>query len=273
MKKKIESTLNQEQNEVIKKDNKKAGIKFGILMICSILFGLVVGFFSIKISAGLVDLPDRFQQFMFTYGIEIGTIYSIIMVIVTLLAIVWIISNTQYIKKNVERLTGSDDDTEISKIDRKLSFGSSITNALFVLYFIYFSIMVFLIINFVEQYHLTLMITAMIIFLIGMLGAVFLQQRVVDCTRLMNPEKKGSVFDINFRRKWEDSSDEAELFTSYKAAYMSYRVVSMLCGILWLIFMMIGLVTGVGFLPVITVLIIWAALIFVYSYYCIKYSN
>lgn len=273
MKRNVEETMNQEQNEIIKKDNKKAGIKFAIIMLCCVLLGMVAGILSVKVSKGFADIPGRFNQFMINYVLVMGIIYSIVMVILTVLTMVWSIYNTQYVKKNAERLLGNDCDTEFTKIDKKLSFGVCITNALIVLQFIYFSIMVMMNVKFMEQNNFTLIPIAIIIFVTGMLVAVLLQQKVVDCVRLMNPEKKGSVYDFNFRRKWEDSSDEAELFATYKAAYMSFKVVNMLCIILWMIFLMIGLATGAGFIPVITVLIIWATSISVYSYYSIKISN
>ena len=117
------------------------------------------------------------------------------------------------------------------------------------------------------------MLYTIVPFIVGVLTLTVLQQKIVDCVRLMNPEKRGSVYDMNFNKKWEESCDEAEKFMIYKAAYKAYRVVSILCVFLWMIFVILGMVTGIGFLPTITVIIIWVVLVCVYNYYCIKYQR
>ena len=39
----------------------------------------------------------------------------------------------------------------------------------------------------------------------------------------MNPEKKGSIFDMHFSKKWADSCDEAEMIMACKAGYKSFK--------------------------------------------------
>ena len=236
MKRNVESTMNQEQNEIIKKDNKKAGIKFGIIMICCMVLGMLTGILSQKASEGFAGIADQFHQFIVNNAIVIGIIYSIVMVILTVLIMVWSISNTQYVKRNAERILENDCDAEFTKIDNKLSFNMCITNALFVLQFVYFSIMVIMNVSVMEQNKFSLIFLTIIIFLAGIFCVVVLQQKVVDCMRLMNPEKKGSVYDMNFRRKWEDSSDEREMSARYRAGYQAYKATQITCMLFWVLF-------------------------------------
>ena len=48
------------------------------------------------------------------------------------------------------------------------------------------------------------------VFLVVMAVITVLQQKVVDQTRRLNPEKQGSVYDRKFKEKWLASCDEAE---------------------------------------------------------------
>ena len=69
----------------------------------------------------------------------------------------------------------------------------------------------------------------------------------------MNPEKQGSVYDLNFRKKWWGSFDEAEKFVTYKASYTTMKAISYTCMGLWL-FCLIGMIFfDFGVLPLIMV--------------------
>ena len=58
----------------------------------------------------------------------------------------------------------------------------------------------------------------------------------IECklTKELNPEKKGSVYDVKFVDKWEDSCDEAEKILIYKCAYKTYNKMSGLYIGLWI---------------------------------------
>ena len=47
-------------------------------------------------------------------------------------------------------------------------------------------------------------------FLADLLVPMVLQQKLIDLTKRLYPEKKGSVYDPKFQKKWYDSCDEAE---------------------------------------------------------------
>ena len=46
-----------------------------------------------------------------------------------------------------------------------------------------------------------------------------LQQKIVDLERRINPEKRGSVYDMKFQKTWMDSCDEAERAQIGQACY------------------------------------------------------
>ena len=47
-------------------------------------------------------------------------------------------------------------------------------------------------------------------FLFILTGSTIFQQKLVDTTKRLNPEKHGSVYDTKFHEKWLASCDEAE---------------------------------------------------------------
>ena len=99
---------------------------------------------------------------------------------------------------------------------------------------------------------------------------VVLQQKLVDLTKTLNPEKHGSVYDTKFQKKWLDSCDEAERAVIGQCAYKAYQAVSQACLALWLVFLLGGMFFDWGFLPVLAVCVIWGVGQSVYSYWCLK---
>lgn len=107
-------------------------------------------------------------------------------------------------------------------------------------------------------------------FVVMMLITVLLQQNLVDATKEMNPEKKGSVYDVNFQKKWVESCDEAERAMIGQCSYQAYRAVSTTCLVLWVVFTLGAMMFDWGFLPVLAVCVIWGVGQSVYFYNCLK---
>ena len=110
-------------------------------------------------------------------------------------------------------------------------------------------------------------------FLLSFFFLILLQQKVVDLTRRMNPEKQGSVYDVKFRRKWLDSCDEAERRQIGQAAYRAYRAAGGACMILWLVLVVLNLVLDTGLLPVFLVMLLWGIMQVSYILECIRLSR
>lgn len=97
--------------------------------------------------------------------------------------------------------------------------------------------------------------------IVGLLAVTFLvlftQQRVVDLTRRINPEKQGSVYDFKFQKKWLASCDEAERQRIGQAAYSSFFVTSRTAMVVWIAMVLVNLYLPIGPLPVLAALIPW----------------
>ena len=99
---------------------------------------------------------------------------------------------------------------------------------------------------------------------------VFAQQKAVDLTRRMNPEKHGSVYDTKFQKKWLESCDESERRQIGQACYRAYMVASRFCLGLWLVLVVASMVFEMSVLPVFVLLLVWGVLQVTYSLECLR---
>ena len=106
-----------------------------------------------------------------------------------------------------------------------------------------------------------------------MFFSIHLQRRVVDLTRRMNPEKKGSVYDMKFRKKWYDSCDEAERRRIGEASYAAYIATTYTSLGLWVVMALLNLFVPVGPLPILAALVPWGAGQLTYLLHCIHADN
>lgn len=110
-------------------------------------------------------------------------------------------------------------------------------------------------------------------FVVSVVLSMVLQQKAVDLTRRMNPEKQGSVYDTKFQKKWMDSCDEAEKAQIGQAAYQAFRVAAGTCLGLWVVFTILNFSFDIGLLPALAVLVIFGVLQVTYCLTCIKLSR
>lgn len=275
MKEKNNSSVHHELEENIKKENKKAGIRFIIIIICSAVLGAAGGMLTVMVREDLKSIGEIFETFMTEHMTAVAVAVPAGQIAIAAVAAVWCLHNIKSSKKNVWKLINEDNDEELRKIEKKLSYDMWLISGLMILHLLLFSFMFMIFADFdYEPDRIPwLPLYSVLSFIIGMGVVLVLQQKLVDCIKLISPEKKGSVYEIHFEKKWEESSDEAEKQINCKAAYRTYKVVTYLCIVLWMVLMFLEIATGTGFLPIIVVLIIWGVMLSVYSYYCIKYSN
>ena len=107
-------------------------------------------------------------------------------------------------------------------------------------------------------------------FLADLFAPMIVQQKLVDLTKRLNPEKRGSVYDTKFQKKWYDSCDEAERAIIGQCAFQAYQAMCWTCMALWVVFALGGMFFSWGFLPAMAVCIVWGVGQSVYSWTCLK---
>lgn len=86
----------------------------------------------------------------------------------------------------------------------------------------------------------------------------------------MNPEKRGSVYDAKFQKKWFESCDESERRQIGQACYRAYMVTGRVCMGLWLVLVVLTMVFEMSLLPVFILLLIWGVMQVTYTLECIR---
>lgn len=85
----------------------------------------------------------------------------------------------------------------------------------------------------------------------------YMQKKLVDFEKIMNPEKKGSLYDFGFNKKWYESFDEAERNQVGIASYKAFNIVSKTCLIMIAALMFLGMVLEITILPLLSVCVLW----------------
>lgn len=264
--------VNRHMNE-IKSDNKKAGKKFVLLLLLCGIVGGIGGILLVDFSKAVPRMSQIFEEFMTANMGTIGIIIPAVMGGLT--AIICFISMYD-VKKNMKHIShfiAEDDEESLGRIEKKISYDMWMTNGVMVFNYFLFAAMIFADANFGEDRVPRISIYTIAVFIGFMIAILVVWQKLVDCTRLLNPEKKGSIYDFKFKKKWEESCDEGEKLIIYKSCYKVFQAVNMTCLILWTIFVFIGLSVGTGFLAVVAISVIWAVLVCTYYYYTMKYSK
>lgn len=274
MSEKVNTEIDAEQIEIIKKDNKRAGKKYILIILLSAAAGFSFGIIGQLLIKGFSGLAEDIHIWMKLNFFAAGITISILMVFLLVAAGAVIFPYIRKGRIEAPKLMEKEDADGLERMEKKLSSCICTANSLMVAEFGYFAVIVFGINKFSHGLEWQfLLLTGVIVLIAGMCLIPLLQQKAVDLTRIINPEKNGSVYDTRFHKKWEESCDEAEQLIIYKAAYRTFRVINMLCIILWTCFILLGLLTGRGFLPVAVVVIIWGTLIGSYHHFSRKLSG
>ena len=103
--------------------------------------------------------------------------------------------------------------------------------------------------------------------------SILLQQKAVDLTKEINPEKRGSVYDMKFQERWLESCDEAERRQIGQASYKAYTTLNKFCPYCWIVLFLGNMIFHYGFLPSSVVLLVWAVLTVSYTREAIRLSR
>lgn len=244
----------------VKKENRKALPKFFLVVLAAALFGGVLGFLSGWMGRSSVReaVPEALDYIV--GGVLPWLIPAAFLALLS--AAVW-----QY--RRARRLFESwDGETEdiADQVSSCLNWVLLLTSVTMVLDFFLLSAASY------SRLPYGALVNAAV-FLAAVVAIMLLQQRVVDLTRRMNPEKRGSVYDMNFQKKWLDSCDEAERQQIGQASYRAYRAGGTACVALWAALLVLDFTFEIGVLPSFVALLLWGVLQVSYILECIRLSG
>lgn len=233
----------------IKSENRKALPKFLVIMAACCLLGAIVGYLSV--SSSDTDIAAQITVFLGN-GLALISPYAI-----WLCALIPLVLTAVNLRKVRREFTGwQEEDTETMKVMDQQLTAPMVATAICTIFAYFFFAALFCSLPRLEVFE----------FLIGLIGFVFYlivmtlcQQKLVDMNKKMNPEKRGSVYDLKFNKTYLASCDEAEKARIYEAGYTAYKTAVTTCLFTWLILIFCHMFFDTGFFPIAVVSLIWLA--------------
>lgn len=256
------------KNDEIRAANRKALPKFLLLTLVGAVIGGVTGYCAARY--GLDQLSGVLADAGAFFGTHIAPWLMVALAVVTPAVC---IPMYRHAKALLASWDGEDEDTS-SVIDGKLSAALWLSSASLVLAF--FLIAATYSVGFAsfDSWESTVLIfIGIAAFLAILVESILIQQKCVDAAKQMNPEKKASVYDMRFQKKWMDDCDEAEKIMIGKCAVKAYSAVNRVCAIAAIVLAICALVFGIGFLPSLAVCIIWMVNLSVYCKEAMRYAK
>ena len=260
------------KNDEIRQANRKALPKFLLFAIACVLAGGVIGYASGYGAAngGVAQLAGMLKEAGAFFGARIA---PWLMLAAAVIVPVVCIPIYRRAKKLVAAWDGEDEDIS-DTIDRKLSAVIWITSAALILsYFLIAASYSGGLAIFDNKEKTLVFFIGIASFFAIMIEAILFQQKCVDTTKQMNPEKKASVYDMRFQKKWIDDCDEAEKIMIGKCAFKAYSATNAVCTVLAIVLAVCALVFDIGFLPSLTVCLVWIVNLSVYCKEAMRYSK
>ena len=244
-------------NDHVKRDNRRALPKYLLTILLYGLLGGVLGFFTGV--AGAAGVAETVRQALDRL-LAVCAPWGIVASAVILLGAGWYLYAAA--KRRFTAWDGEDEDT-MDDVERQLSWALLLTGLMIVLDFFFFAASIIY-----ERF-----LHDLILFLASVAVLVVLQQKIVDLERRINPEKRGSVYDMKFQKTWMDSCDEAERAQIGQACYTAYRMGNKVCVFLWVALLILNFVFDFGLLPIAAVLVVWGVMQTAYALECIRLSK
>ena len=254
-------------NDAAKQENKKALPRFILVAVCSLVLGGILGIALVSLSLENFQAALDAAALFFTNHVAAWLLIALPVIEFAVCLPIYFSA-----KKRLAAWDGEDEAVS-GEVEGKLSMCMWITGLCTVLAFFLLSA---LFAGFVGNAGTPRMMPAPMFFgglagfLVDLLAPVVLQQKLVDLTKRLCPEKQGSVYDTKFQKKWYGSCDEAERILIGQCAFQAYRAMTTACMALWVVFALGGMFFSWGFLPAAAVCIVWGVGQSAYAYACLK---
>lgn len=256
------------KNDEIKQANRKALPKFLFFAVVCALVGGVIGYFSADAEpASLVAMTKNAGAL---FGIRIAPWLMLALAILVPVVCLPLYRSA----KKLAAVWDDEDEDLYNTIDQKLSVvlwlaGAALILALFLLTATYSVGLE----GIDSANGFAFFFISIAAFFAIMVEAMVFQQKCVDTTKQLNPEKKASVYDMHFQKKWMADCDEAEKIIIGKCAFKAYSATNIVCAVFAVALAVCALPFNIGFLPSLIVCLIWIVNLSVYSCEALRCSK
>lgn len=248
------------------KEDKRAFKKFIVIILLSAVVGGIIGVCSIALAPMRDGLMNGLSGVIWAVGPWMNLVYGVVIHLIT----------ARQSRRFQKLYAGWDGEDELlaGQMEDALTVGMAVTAAGQIIGYFFFALgfwemdaetdlmwsMLRLLASFVGIGYVTVLVTRM-------------QKRFVNDTKLLNPEKQGSVYDMKFMKRWMDSCDEMERMQIYQASWRAYRTTQMAFLISWVICFAGMLSWGFGILPVFLTTVLWMVQSMSYVTECMRISK
>ena len=246
------------KEEIRKEDNNKVGL-FAVILVISGLAGGVLGAIGIGLVDSMRESGLTFVEFWNQLQRDFAGPASFLLII---LDVIFIIISFSYLHK-AKKLWESDmdEDEKYEVVEKKLSISIVISNVTYYVNFAFFGFAFYAAMSFVEGVsenwlHIYMRMIDLVVFMATLFINLAIQRACVNLTKLMNPEKKGSIYDMKFDKVWYQSCDEAERMQIGLASYKAFQAVNNTLVVLMVIFVLGAMFLEIGILPIIVITVI-----------------
>ncbi len=205
-----------------------------------------------------VGTSDRIKGFGDGVVLALGAVAPYSNLVLT--TIIWIVC--VYLMReghDLYRTWNSEDEDVIDAVEKMLSRALGLTNVNLILGMFFFGMGIYRldVANGSGLFGMISGISVFLGFLYMFVVNTVLQRKIINFTKEINPEKRGSIYDTKFQKIWMDSCDEREKIQIYQAGFAAMQTTIYTCVALW-VFCMFGMMLwDFGILPMTMVLSVW----------------
>ncbi|MBO4347394.1 MAG: DUF3169 family protein [Lachnospiraceae bacterium] len=253
--------MNDEKRlEEIKKEDSKRKPFFYVILIIGCILGGITGY----IVASKQEMIDVIFDFL-RYNARIsGVIFAALLIVFGL--VMYIICLTRILSSKKLWAKEEERDDNWDKIERDLCVTNTLTSvSLIMIYFLYGCVTYNLKttlstvkeVSVIQIAFNTAFVAGLVFMILYMFLFFGIQRKIIEQEKIMNPEKKGSLYDFRFSKKWYESFDEAERKQVGIASFKAYGIVNYTCLATMVVLIFLGMVCEITIIPYLVVAVIW----------------
>lgn len=252
-----------EMKDTNKKVNKKSNLKIYIIFAVMILASLLGGFLAGRLAAVNKDTLDgiNWDHIWWVTADTLPIVYGVLMLAT------FVVSFVMYgkIKRMIRGWDGENEDV-IVDIESRITTASYLPCVIVFVGLVLFPVCIYAVDRTYSDGRGTfLTVLSELVFLISMALYCVVEKLVIDEEKKLNPEKSGNIFDMHFRRDWENTSDEAELIMIAKSSKKGFMTGIKAGFVMWILTFMSMFAFDTGVMPIVAVGLV---LIVMYVAYC-----
>ncbi len=251
--------MKDNEKNLRQQSNIRIYIIFAVIILASLLGGFFMGRLVGANKGTLNEIDwDRIRRL-------VADTLPIVYGLLTLAAFVVIFVMYGRLRHAIVSWDGENED-EIADIERRITNVSALPCVVVLVGLVLFPVCIYAVDrSYSNSKGMPMTIVSEVVFVVSMILYCVIEKLVIDEEKKLNPEKKGNIFDINFRRDWEKSSDEAELIAIAKSSKVGFMAGIKVGFVMWMLMFVSMFAFDTGVMPIVAVGLV---LIVMYVAYC-----